>query len=268
MIDDFLDGQIKGTEKRLSALNRVIFDTIFNYLSDNLTFSDDSIKYTQSNVGIIEALSKEVRKLDGTIGKLGKYILSGINKLIGLTANDLKKVDKRAVKSGQRVSQLLMNHAKTNIGTNLQLEGIFAEFKERALRQLSKPTGIGLKDLRTNLEGYVLDGKVSEKYFARWSGDIYSQYQRAAANEIRKELKLKHAVYAGGLIETSRPFCQERNGNTYTEDEIAEWENEDFEGKSDPYDPFIDCGGYNCRHRLDWISEEMYDTIQSENEEP
>lgn len=54
--------------------------------------------------------------------------------------------------------------------------------------------------------------------------------------------------YAGGSIETSRPFCMDLDGETMTKDEIYElWDSSDWAGK-EPGDPFIVRGGYNCRH--------------------
>jgi hypothetical protein len=54
--------------------------------------------------------------------------------------------------------------------------------------------------------------------------------------------------YAGGSIETSRPFCMDLDGETMTKDEIYElWDSSDWAGK-EPGDPFVVRGGYNCRH--------------------
>jgi hypothetical protein len=81
--------------------------------------------------------------------------------------------------------------------------------------------------------------------------------QRVGANRIRVDLGLKYAVYQGGLIKTSRDFCEDRNNKCFSEKEIMSWENLNWEGKPQiGYNALIDCGGYNCRHRLDWISEE------------
>jgi len=266
MIDEELDDIIQGTTSRLKALNKSIYETIINYFVDNFSIGDDTIKYTQSNIGVVEKLSIEIKKLETPLSNLGKYILRGINRMIGVTTTQMSKGNPGANAAGKSAVEILMDHAKKNIGSNLKVDPMFNEIKERSLRLLSRPEGIGLKDLRRSLEDAIINKGVSEKYFARWTGDIYSQYQRASANIIRKELGLKHARYAGGLIETSRPFCEERNGNVYDEEEIESWADEDFAGKSDPYDPIIDCGGYNCRHRLDWISEELFDELKSEED--
>lgn len=58
--------------------------------------------------------------------------------------------------------------------------------------------------------------------------------------------------YVGGLIPTTRPFCNTHNGNTYTETQINSIWTGSWQGKA-PGDPFAVRGGYNCRHF--WILE-------------
>ena len=53
--------------------------------------------------------------------------------------------------------------------------------------------------------------------------------------------------YAGGLIPTSRPFCNAHDSSIYTDKEINSIWNGTWEGKA-PGDPFVVRGGYNCRH--------------------
>lgn len=59
---------------------------------------------------------------------------------------------------------------------------------------------------------------------------------------------IKYFKYEGGLIDTSRDWCQEHQGEIYSEDEIYQiWNSADWSGKM-PGDPFIVRGGYNCNH--------------------
>ncbi len=64
---------------------------------------------------------------------------------------------------------------------------------------------------------------------------------------------LRNFRYIGGLIKTSREFCEERNGNTYTEEEVKSWADKEWDGKiegTDEENIFEFCGGWNCRHQL------------------
>ncbi len=60
-------------------------------------------------------------------------------------------------------------------------------------------------------------------------------------------LGLTSYVYFGSIIRDSRDFCVEHANKIFTEEEARQlWQN-DWQGKSGS-DPFIDRGGYNCRH--------------------
>ena len=59
--------------------------------------------------------------------------------------------------------------------------------------------------------------------------------------------------YVGGLIDTSREFCQQHDGAIYTEEEIRDIWNDSWPGQA-PGDPFVVRGGYNCRHT--WVAVE------------
>lgn len=62
--------------------------------------------------------------------------------------------------------------------------------------------------------------------------------------------------YEGGIVNESREWCRQHVGEIYTEEEIYDIWNDDWQGK-EPGDPFIVRGGYNCRHF--WIPIESED---------
>ena len=67
---------------------------------------------------------------------------------------------------------------------------------------------------------------------------------------------IRRFEYAGGVIETTRPFCEDLAGAVLTEEEITDiWSSESWAGK-EPGDPFVVRGGYNCRHFWVPVSEE------------
>lgn len=58
---------------------------------------------------------------------------------------------------------------------------------------------------------------------------------------------VKRYQYVGGVIDTTRPFCEQLDGGIYTEEEIQDIWRDEWSGKA-PGDPFVVRGGYNCRH--------------------
>lgn len=115
----------------------------------------------------------------------------------------------------------------------------------------------GLTDLRKGLKEMLTDstdgslGRLS-RYYRNFTYDLYSQVDRTAAKVTADKIGLnKYAIYEGGIIKTSRKFCRERNGKVFTYEEI-----EAFDppvAKQPNYNPFVDLGGYACRHHLNWI---------------
>ena len=96
-----------------------------------------------------------------------------------------------------------------------------------------------------------------ESRFNQVTYDLYQRFDRTANLIYANRLKLDNAVYSGTLIQTSRPFCIARIGKVFNRQEIEGWKEIDFAGKPLIYDPFVDCGGHNCRHHLSWITDEM-----------
>ena len=61
------------------------------------------------------------------------------------------------------------------------------------------------------------------------------------------ELGLTSYVYYGSIIRDSRDFCVEHANQVFTEEGARALWQQDWQGKSGS-DPFLDRGGYNCRH--------------------
>ena len=77
---------------------------------------------------------------------------------------------------------------------------------------------------------------------------------------------LQHAIYSGGLIEDTLPFCKARNGKAFSLDEINQWSQAPDRPRIENYDPFIHLGGNrchpdqaHCQHRLLFISKEEFE---------
>jgi hypothetical protein len=257
-LDEKIDELVKGTASRFEKLEKLILNEVLSYLSERLLVREQRIVFDANNFGVISKIDTLLSRFSTGIQNIGKYIIRGIGSVMGLTTEQLSQIDTRAIKTGKTVTDELLKHAATVINKNLNLERIFLDIKQDAISLLADPKGIDLVELRKALSQKVVGNKLAQKYFSRWTHDLYSQMQRVGANRMRIELGLRFAIYQGGLIATSRDFCEERNRQCFSDEEIMKWKELDWEGKPEiGYNPIIDCGGYNCRHRLDWISDEM-----------
>jgi len=139
--------------------------------------------------------------------------------------------------------------------------------------------GLTITALKIVVEEIVLrkDGGLIRKLFEKKAPDPFAKIDRFVHNKYGVALKLNYALYQGGTIRSSRPFCIERNNKVFSREEILRfgtpsdqfggYDNKttgDFQGKTDPYNPITDLGGYNCRHFLTFISDELAFTLRPE----
>ena len=98
------------------------------------------------------------------------------------------------------------------------------------------------------------NGGLSKRHFARFTHDLYMEFDRTLSFEYATELGTDtHAIYAGVRVRDSREFCMDRLNQIYTRTVIDSWNNLDWQGKR-PGDVKVVLGGYNCTHNLNWIS--------------
>jgi hypothetical protein len=86
-------------------------------------------------------------------------------------------------------------------------------------------------------------------------------YQRIVHMEKAKKAGINKFIYVGPDDKITRPFCKEHVDNIYTEEQIAEMDNEQNLPVS------VYCGGYNCRHHWRPISDELAAEIEAENDQ-
>lgn len=126
-------------------------------------------------------------------------------------------------------------------------------------------SGTGLQAYKEGLRQLVTGGdKAADGLVQKMlseAGDTFAQTDRALQSLSAERLGLQAYLYVGGLIDSSRPFCRVRNGKCFTDFEIALFGTSKdkyggytskkeglFSGKSEPYEPLINAGGYGCRH--------------------
>jgi hypothetical protein len=97
------------------------------------------------------------------------------------------------------------------------------------------------------------------RYAKQQVHDSLMQFDAAINVSIGKEAGAKKWKYVGSLIETSRPFCREHEGEVMDDEKIEQLWGTSWAGKA-AGDPFIVRGGYNCGHRFRPVFDEEADT--------
>lgn len=143
-------------------------------------------------------------------------------------------------------------------GTLLQ-DGLRFSIREPLKDILTQNVNIGgsfsgmLEQVRNFIQGdESLDGRLMS-YSRGILRDTLFDYSRAFQNAVTADLKLEYFMYAGGIMDKTRPFCAARAGNFYHESEVKKWAHQEWEGKrrgTTESSIFIFGGGYNCAHSL------------------
>lgn len=108
---------------------------------------------------------------------------------------------------------------------------------------------------------------LTEAHYRTATLDVFNQNDRALTKQYADELELEWFIFQGGLMKSTRDFCRVRNNRIFNRKQIESWSQLSFDGKPAVYNPFMDVGGYNCRHVLDPISDEMKNELMKENPE-
>lgn len=91
-------------------------------------------------------------------------------------------------------------------------------------------------------------GENMRKYSSQIVHDSIMQFDGQFTKYKGDEAGITSFKYTGTNILTTRDFCRRNLNRVFTEEEAREvWANQSWSGKSGS-DPFIDRGGYRCRH--------------------
>lgn len=132
--------------------------------------------------------------------------------------------------------------------------------------------------VKEQLKGNEVKSGVYDRQLKRFAYDTYQQYDAAYNKKLAEEFEMRYFVYQGGLVEDSRDFCAAHNNKVWSIEEAQEWPEwtpskgeypAGYEVKAKDlyaipsymdypgYDPLTDRGGYNCRHIIGFITDDL-----------
>lgn len=276
----------------LTAKGRTIVDNdqnqqIINSLGeliDGEIREGDGQKFLEWYVGQMEGLGQMsedyfksvIQGKDDLIEKFAKQNRNKLLSLIGYQRGEVKKGSflYSIIDFGKPYANL-QNGLITSVfsGQPFDLKGAKDFIIGTNTGSIQKPEK-GESSPQKNRSGGAIEGAIVDKTF-----DTFPKADRLLSKNNAAALNLKYAIYQGGIIKTSRDFCIERNNRVFSTEEIEKFGTADdkyggytdkskgeFDGKDEPYNPFTSLGGWNCRHHLDFVSNEMAELLK-ENEQ-
>jgi hypothetical protein len=258
---------------KLDVKGGIIQDTENNYR----VISEVDKLYSEFNKQVLTTIFPEVAKGTNLIAQANNSAFSIVlskelpSKFDRIVEGARKLIDLRlGVKGGQPVrGGFLMSILKETGAT---------EFKQLVSQAVTSQ--VPMKEFITTIKEKLVGGEKKygslQRQLQRFTYDIYQQYDAAYNLKLAREFGLTWFVYQGGLVEDSRDFCREHNAHVYSIEETKVWPEwtpskavniTEFTQKDldkvpsymnfPGYDPLIDRGGYNCRHQLGFIPDDL-----------
>ncbi|AVR47249.1 hypothetical protein C7S20_19435 [Christiangramia fulva] len=274
-----LEKLIDEVEKRIDKASTQLSKIMLKHFLQKLTIEQGKViaQFNQQTVLLFNKAFKIYQET--TKASLVKYIVGDINTILNENDNyyrktapgyDIDKSDMKALLDRRlgiaKDGTLLKNGYMSGL---LDDSAIRAEVQRFVFKEIFKASGFEAfkEGLRQFIEGEKGKYGAFQRYYRGFSYDAYAQLNSFTSGEYANRLGMHHFIYNGGLIETSRKFCIERNGNVYSTEEAEEWKNDkDLEAieSRESYNWLIDRGGYNCRHSIDFIAPEIAYALRPE----
>jgi len=205
--------------------------------------------------GYYEAVTEFGKQYQKLIDKADEYYSA-----MGLSDGFLKRDLDTLSKVKKSDLDFLVNRDQDVINTTYD-ELMNAVYHKSDWRDLAER----LKAIHTDTvfdNGKQLNGLL-KKYAATYANTAYAAFDRRIQNIKSAQYGLDKFLYSGSLIVDSRDFCKARVGKVFTRAEIDSWQDMSWKGKASGRDVWTFLGGFNCRHILSPVTDEMAERLKT-----
>ena len=281
----FIDAQRNRLENTVVKLQSQLYGDIISDLISELDVVDGIIVDSAKNFRLLSVLDKTYKDFQITSSKivLGMVIATTVqiaersnsyfSEMEEVVPDKAKKLTdlQLGISNGELVAGgYLLSFFRSN-----QLSTSLKDMTAKAITSNSPVKGY-TKDLKRMVTGGIKQGGLEKQYQNFY--DIYQHYDAAYNLTVGNQFGYKYFIYQGGLILDSRDFCAAHNDKVWSRIESDSWPTwvpadgeypSGYEVKQKSmyavpsyigyagYDPLINRGGYNCRHSLGWIPDEL-----------
>lgn len=244
---DVANGEVMSSAKNYQLLKS--FDKTWNDYTKG--YFNNSFRRLGEDLAGVTSLSMDyMGALD--LPNMGKHYAEAQNlilQMIGMTMSEKGRLEMvpggyiSKLAQGQELSMQLRKLVAQNITVGASYKEFYTTFRQTLL-------------------GSDQTNGVMQKYFRTYVYDTFSGVQASYDNYVARSAGMNRFIYAGSLIADSRPFCVSHVNKIYTRADIGKFEKQNWEGKNHSVPFIVARGGYNCRHQLMWIPDEMASTLQ------
>ncbi len=277
---DFIEQRQEFMKKHIAASERKLYDQVFNKVISQLETDNGNIVSSGKNLTIatdVDGIYKSFNKRE--YSNILKEFSKDLSKIVNLNTDYFKTIaDDTTPKRFDSVNSEVKSFMSKRIGLNSKDEIVKDGYLDRLVRDESlknkikdsiikgitnkTPVAQVIKKLETIIVGNPnVDGGLV-KHFNQHMHDTYNQFDRTTSKLYAEKLDLRFFIYQGGKIKSSREFCIQRDNKCFTTQEAEKWasligDEDGPKADKNDYNPLVDCGGFNCRHSLDYISDSL-----------
>jgi len=273
--NNFIEYSLNEYNKSLEKLDKRLYEQFLDNYITKFTITDGKIALNERNLRLLDNIEGEFDKFNRiyqtpVLQTLSSNMLAVTDFQIdyylemGFSEKLLQKIAKSAeIDKALRMrigigldGKVIENSFIGQLANGTRLKEDLKTYVIRSITNKASLTDFqkGFKELLISTEE---TNSLLTRYSKRFVHDTFFQVARAEDKVFADRLELNHAIFSGSKIKTTREFCAERIGQVFSRAEIETWAELEWAGKSDPYDPYIDIGGWNCRHDFRFISYDL-----------
>lgn len=239
--DAFIEDFISELEERISSFQQHIYAAIMSAL-----YSVDIEDYQEA----FAAVDKTIAEDKEFIAFLAWY-RKKVRELSSISSNYFSLFDiERDVSLELPVREYMSKFTQAKRGFPNEIKVLLASFIF---------AGMTVNEVETASRNIILGDKkkglAMRKLFVDMRDAAMSSL-RATDVRYAKSGGLEYAYYEGGILGTSRCFCQQRYSRFWSLATIDSWNDLDWSGRMEGVDVKVALGGWNCIHQLMWVDEE------------
>lgn len=259
-----IDELITNADSRyVSAIGRVQKD-LYNQLTAILSDLElDSEGYIKQSVANRKVLTKANDKIQEVFSS-SIYTTAVSNYVNVVPKVDLQNVKYfTAVDEAFKPNKLFLRNLQSDTIATIEKYVLQDGLQSQVINPLSQilnqnvNSGGSFAGFLDQVRNYVLGNDQVEgramSYTRTYLRDSLFTYARAFQQAITDDLGLEYYLYSGGIIDKTRPFCEERAGKFFSHKEIEAMASIEWAGKKQGTTEssiFLFAGGWNCGHQI------------------
>lgn len=271
-------------DSSVKAFQREVFELIVVELLPLFELDGTAIANTRANIALVARIDIVFDSLLGTLtsdvlAPFARTLIESVSlnaeyyRALGFKKTAIDTLLKNKIFIERRIGvtakgNLMKGEYLYNLGQTAQVR---QQLKDYVIRSLTGDVSftkfqLGFRNLvigNKKQKGLATTGML-QRYFDQYAYDAFNQFDEVANNQLAVGLGLKHFVYEGSIIDTTRKFCGKRAGKAFKISDTKTWKDDpDLIDKKtkDSYRPLIERGRNRCRHFIKYVTETVYNAI-------